>query len=266
MDPSQTTFPTISELPLVQSSEKWAWTLVETSTREFWSGVDEEGQKWLVKMRGSFYALRERTFSVIAQNLGISCQSSTFLQLSSGSEPLKCIPGAAPEQLATWFLSEHVIGSCGDKCPLRASNEAFAAASDKVTSLKQSPILNAVDWVRGEILGYLCDMHEPPGKLVTTEHAFVQIDNEQMFTNAVADLWQCHWLETNENDWSETGFEEARNLCEAVAELPDAVIAQATDIPPDYAIEMLWDVPRQAGRIRDKAVSFLTDLKSIFGS
>lgn len=265
MPPSQTLFPPISELPLIQNSEKWIWSRIRHE-HDFWIGEDEEGHKWLVKMRGSFWALRERAFSSIAQNLGLSCQSSTFLKLSSDSEPLRRSPDEAPEQLAIWFVPEHAHGFCGQTCPLRWFSEAFDDANDKISALKQSPISNAIDWARGVILGYLCDMHEPPGRLFTPNHEFVQIDNELMFTDAHADLWECDWLRTSENEWSEAGVEEARHLCQAVAELPDAVIARATDTPPKYEIEMIWDIPRQAGRIRKKARVFLAEAKSGFGT
>jgi len=165
-----------------------------------------------------------------------------------------------PEQSAIWYLAEHVHGFCGESCPLRTFSDRFKVASDQLICLRESPISNAIDWARGEMLGYLCDMFEPPGRLFTPEHRFVQIDNELMFTAGSADLWECRWLKTTNNEWSVAGLEEARQLCDAVADLPDRVFAQATAIPQDYALDMRWDVPRQARGIREKAKSFLAEL------
>jgi hypothetical protein len=265
MNHRRTLFPPIKELPIMQYSENWQWTSCLSLGTDFWIAEDEDGRKWLVKLRGSFYAFRERTFSSIAQHLKISCQSSTFLKIPSGSEPLLGTRQASQNQLAICLIPEHIHGFCGDECPLRSYTETFSAADDKSAALNDSQIPNALDWARGEMLGYICDMHEPPDRLFTPNHEFVQIDNEMMFTNAHADFWECVWLKSDQDEWSEVGIREAQKLCESVAALSDESIAGATEIPTDYVVEMLWDVPQMANSIRNRAASYLAEIKHIIG-
>lgn len=224
MPKNQTSFPLISELPLIQHSKDWIWHRSDVG-RDFWIGEDHEGSEWLLKVTGSFRALRERAFSVIAQNLGISCQSSTFLTLSPECEPQRNMQPDGSNQLAIWFILEHEAGCCGDTCPLRSFSKIFEDAHDAVIALRHSSVPNAIDWVRGEILGHLCDMHEPPGRLFTRDHKLVIIDNELTFAKAPADIWECEWLWTVDGEWSEPGLKEVRNVCEAVANLSDDVFA-----------------------------------------
>ena len=166
----------------------------------FWSAEDTQGVRWLTKLRGGFYAVRERAFSIIAQALEISCQSSTFLKMPSRSRsatfPCRGVDFDDTYQLASWFLDEHSQHhECCDDCPLVELDDEFQLRPYDVGVLTESRIENALDLARGEMLGMLCEMHEPPGSFFTVDHAFVQIDNEQMFSrNAGADLLDSPWI------------------------------------------------------------------------
>lgn len=158
-------FPNTSELPLLQSAGTWRWSPFDKTLCDFWIGDDDEGHRWLVKMRGAFYALRERAFSVVAQSLGIACQSSTFLNLSPHSEPAIHSPEAMLEQAAIRLIPEHNSECCGKGCPLLSLSIALENANDEFLVLKESKLGNVVDVARGEFLGYICDQMEPPGRL-----------------------------------------------------------------------------------------------------
>jgi len=242
------------------------WAPFADGGHDVWIGTDRDGHDWLVKLRGGFRAYRERAFGIMAQHLGISCQSATFLTLAPDSAPLQQTPTAEPIQGAIRFLREHKPGDCGETCPLRDLNAAFEAADDNVAVLRGSSIDHAIDWVRGEMLGYLCDMHEPPGRLFTTAHEFVQVDNELMFTNGSADLRECHWLKRESGAWSEAGIDEALRLCAAVANLPESVLARAAEIPDGFPVEIPWDVPELIRRLPAKAMQASIDLRRVTGT
>lgn len=266
---SSTIFPRIAELPSLLSAESWNWERYITPSwpsYEFWVGEDAEGREWLVKMSGSFCAHRERTFAGIAQHLDISCQSSVYLTLPANSEPLRKTPHAKPYQLAIWLIPEHEPGFCNDDCQLASLNKIFTdSKKDNIIALRESSVLHAIDLVRGEMLGYLCDMHEPPGHLFTPDHEFVQIDNELMFTTADENFWECDWLKDCDNEYSEAGLREAIDLCEKVVEISDAQIKKFSMVPTGYDVEMVWDVPQRAFTIREKANFVLELARELIG-
>ena len=185
-------FPPSRSLPPLLHADDLKWR-VPTEDLRFWTCMDATGARWLVKLRGGFYAVRERAFSVIAQALDISCQSSTFLKMPPRRQPWP-VPANRSEstdvhQLAIRLLDEHSRSSHCPNCPLPELNTQFAKRPYDLDVLRQSRVTKLLDWARGEMLGMLCEMHEPPGRLLTTSHEFVQIDNELMFSRAAgADL------------------------------------------------------------------------------
>lgn len=235
------------ELPLLVSSVGWSWT--QGAPHDFWIGTDDHGTRWIVKPRGAIKAARERAFAVIAQSLGISCQSSTFVELSSRSPPYRSGQCRTDLHSAILLLDEHPYSACSLDCPV----EALLAEIDKapvVETLRASSVTSAEDWARGEILGALCDMHEPPGVLFTTDHRFVQIDNELMFSSgAGADLLQLGWLATG------AGVDLAVRLCQEVLDLPVIVFEEALSFP--RGVEMVTDLRPELNQIRSRAQTFL---------
>ena len=115
----------------MQYSENWKWRRYDGAVN-FWIGTDLEGRDWLLKMRGGFCAFRERAFSVIAQSVGISCQSSTFLKLSPLCDPLRQTPYSETSQSASLYVEEHAPGFCGPNCSLRSLADALVNAGVKV--------------------------------------------------------------------------------------------------------------------------------------
>jgi hypothetical protein len=180
---------TIRDLPELLIANDWDWThpaqtLCDRHVRlngEWWIGMCPKGRKWLVKMRGSTKAYCEHTFASLAQLIGISCQSSVFLKIPDSAPPRLETRGTEPFQLALCFLDEH-DGDCADpECPITKLRDVDIGSKAGLAAYLNSGIVFANDYVRGEVLGYLCGQWEPPGRLFTKTHEFVQTDNEAMF-------------------------------------------------------------------------------------
>lgn len=255
-------FPLSRSLPPLLSPEGWSWHYLSNNQR-FWIGEDLDGLRWLVKFRGGFYAVRERGFSIIAQALGISCQSSTFLKV-----PQNCLAFQQNHprtdyddayQLATWFFDEHEPSpaqTCID-CPLETLNRLWESRPYDVGILHTSSVAHAIDIARGEMLGMLCEMHEPPGRLFTRDHRFVQIDNELMFSNcAGAKLCDSPWV-MDDGNIRQSGLDEAIHLCKQVLSLPDEIFDEAIRLPPGYCPRMCWSVQNEIYNIQPRARKFL---------
>lgn len=255
-------FPLTRELPLLQCAAGWHWLQDENLGRDFWVSNDSDGARWLVKMEGSFCAWRERAFSVIAQEVGISCHSTTFLLLEPKSPPVAGRRSASREQAATTYITEHVPGLCFDACPLGGLNAA-CQSDDPTAALLKADVRKIADLVRGEMLGFLCNQFEPPGYLYTPDHIFVQIDNSLMFCSEPADFFKCSWLRTKSGKWSTTGLTLARAMCEAVAALSDDVIEDAGATPPNFRITKPWSVQALIRNLRKRAGVILAQLQGL---
>ena len=145
-----------------------------------------------------------------------------------------------------------------DNCPLPELNTQFRSQPHDLDVLRRSRVTRLLDWARGEMLGRLCEMNEPPGLLFTAGHAFVQIDNELMFSRgAGADLQSSPWVRDEANRIRPSGLEEAIRLCKQVLSLPDAVYQDAIRLPEGYRPQMLWSVRKQVELIRPRARDFL---------
>ncbi len=72
-------YPRVNALPLIVEASNWEWKPFEDPARissDFFEGIDEFGNRWLTKVRGSFYAYRELVFERLVQRAGWLCQSS----------------------------------------------------------------------------------------------------------------------------------------------------------------------------------------------
>lgn len=248
--------PDSETLPLLVSSVGWKWSSPDAAC-EFWIGEDADCQRWLVKMRGAFNGLRERAFSVIAQAVGISCQSSTFLKVTEKCPPFLQSSSQDVFQLAILFMDEHEVGYCSETCPLRELNRRFDRYPYDAETLKELQIDHIKDLPRGEMLGMLCEMHEPPGYFFTRDHSYVQIDNELMFSkNAGGELETSPWLKYN-GAINKYGRLEAADLCEKILSLDNEIFEKALQLPEGYQVDMSWNLKEEIHKIQPRAQAFL---------
>jgi hypothetical protein len=251
-------FPQSHSLPSLLHSDNWNW-YPPTGDLPFWLGEDAERRRWLVKMRGGFYAVRERAFAIIAQALDISCQSVPFLKIPRKNLADFTYPNVPDTcQLAILFFEEHKREACSNLCALAELNSQWRLRPYDIDVLINSKINKAIDIARGAMLGMLCEMHEPPDFLFTQDHTFIQIDNEMMFSRSSgAYLWDSPWVVDDDGRRKPAGIVEAIKLCKAVLALPDDVYAEAIRLPAGYRPKMNWSVKREVAGIRPRAEHFL---------
>jgi hypothetical protein len=216
-------FPLISDLPGVTDTHGWAWTRFEhpwKGTDHIWVGTDHDGNRWLLKMRGSFRAYREIVFARIAQTLGWSNQSSVFALVPKDAEPRKAVRESEGIQAVSWFLPEHGHGACGTGCPMEHLARTMAANSDdSLEAISHVPIRNMLDGPRSEIAALLFGSNDGPEALFTPDHRLVIIDSEQMFSISPTDLTKSGWWRTRSGEMSKQGIDLTTDVCKAVTGL-----------------------------------------------
>lgn len=234
-------FPLMSELPAYVSTSKWSWQRVHRlghSSDGFWIGTDEQGNRWLTKLRGSFYAYREVLFGRLAQAMKWSCQSSLFIRLDRASAEV--LGGQAGDvHAAHWFMDEHTSPACGQRCALKP---LIGRELRTIEDLQSSEVQHLLDWPKSEIAAYIFGGSEPPGRLVTTEHKFVIIDAEQMFSTNPSSFDEASWLVQPDGSPSHSGKALAIEVCEEIAKLPSELIAQALTLPSEVQVELRWPI------------------------
>jgi hypothetical protein len=234
-------FPLMAELPKSMDTTGWSWVQISKSGHAsdgFWIGTDPQGNRWLTKLRGSFYAYREIVFAQLAQNMGWSCQSSVFIRLDA--ESARNLGRKANEiHAAHWFLEEHPHPPCRAGCALQplAGHEVRAP-----NDLLFPEIAGLIDWPKSEIAAYVFGGNEPPGRLFTLSHELVVIDSEQMFSTSPCDFSNSSWLQQEDGEASPSGLRMAKQVCQDISGLTPAAIQLALTIPPGFSIELGWPI------------------------
>lgn len=229
-------FPLMAELPTLIDTAGWSWVQVSMpghASNGFWIGTDPQGNRWLTKLRGSFYAYREIVFARLAQNMGWSCQSSVFIRLdaeSAGNLGRK----ANEIHAAHWFLDEHPHPPCQPGCALLPLAGKTVRTPNDLTFPE---IAGLIDWPKSEIAAYVFGGNEPPGRLFTLSHEFVVIDSEQMFSTAPCDLSSSPWLRQDDGEVSASGLRLAKEVCQDIGGLKPAAIELALSIPPGISVK-----------------------------
>lgn len=258
--------PPIAELSELFDAADWSWSreslgASRTTRRSFWIGTDPSGQRWLVKLRGSFAAYRERVFGSLAQMLSLSCQTSAFLMLPDDADPIKADPTRERCQGAIWLLQEHQ-GCDLSPCPISTCFELFAAESNWVAALGRCALKHAVDEARACILAYLCGANEPSDVLITADHQVVIIDNEFMFSSGptIGELLRDSRLLQPDGAMWEEARSLTRDLCERFAELTDGELDRCLAVPDGYIAVQSWPIRPllERGRIAARRVVALT--------
>jgi hypothetical protein len=250
-------FPTITDLPSYVVAADWTWDRPKPRSdpyhgcsSDWWIGTDNAGRRWVVKMRGSNYAYREHVFSALAQRLGIACQSSVYLVIPPKAPPLLNTINSESYQLALWFFEEHRRPCLQENCPLNLLSISLDTEAD-IEKYISCGVLNAIDRLNGEILGYLCGQHEPPGLLYTKSHEFIQVDNELMFSEDPVDLQNCEWLRFS------IGKQCAATVCKKLSEIDDSELLNFSKVPQDYWVHDENEVPRRLIAAKRAAIAHL---------
>lgn len=251
-------FPFITELPRLLHADSWTWEPFSSPNglHHFWQGTSPDGTKWLVKMKGSFLAYREHVAAALAQALGLSCQSSSYLLLPSDSPPIRTAKSSTCFQLALWLLPEHNAANCIAECPLI---DLRGGCTHQVLfgRLRTSSVKHALDLVRSEILIYLCGATEPCDYLFTQPHEIVIIDNEPMFATNPTSPYQSPWLEQATSDNLDDLIGLSGDLCERLCRLSDRTIESFLSIPDGYVVDEHWPIRPLVYAAREEARRFL---------
>lgn len=234
------TYPRIENLPLQVNASSWIWSRAENG--DFWIGRELDGTKWLVKGRGSFYAMRERASAYLLQTLGVNSQSSAFMILPEESLPIADRPDIERYQLAIRYIDEHGTNCVdGKKCPLKILNEQFREAPKKVFFLETCSIKNAIDWIKLEVLACLCGANEPSGRLISEDHIMYVSDNEQMFSTKPSNpITDTNWFQTE----YDTTMGLTLDLCKRLSDIDERDIQVFTPIPEGYVVDELWSISK----------------------
>lgn len=248
-------FPLMNDLPRSVSTTGWHWErFAEPSALSggFWLGTDHAGNRWLTKLRGSFYAYREIVFARIAQAMKWSCQSSVFLRLDKVSAD---ILGVDPDEshAAHWFMSEHPNQPCSGNCAIRFLDNEIHTVDD----LFGSEIAHLLDWPKSEYAAYLFGGNEPPGGLFTCAHEFVIIDSEQMFSTGPCAFDSAAWWNDPDGHASKNGRALAVEVCADLASLKERDIEDALLVPQGIKVRQGWPIGPKLLASRKFATSFV---------
>ena len=234
-------FPSMLEIPISADTLGWSWYQIQTPThpsKDFWIGTDTQGNRWLTKLRGSFYAYREIVFARIVQRLGWSCQSTMFVRLDE--ESARTLGRKAGEvHAAHWYMSQHAGTRCGEDCSMV---EVFGRQVESINDLNVAGISHLLDWPKSELAAYIFGGNEPPGRLFTTAHEFVVIDSEQMFSTDPCPFDDSPWLKNSDGTMFPGGMELAAEVCAEIASLPGSFLSEALAKPPGLSVKLSWPI------------------------
>jgi hypothetical protein len=257
----ENSFPAIVNIPVHVIATNWNWCRPKLNPNlafglkaGWWICSDNVGRRWVVKMRGSNHAYREHVFAALAQRLGVSCQSSMYLTIPRNAAPMLDEPKAEPHQLALWLFDEHQDPCSSARCPLTILQNLRIENEATLQAYLSCGISQAVDWIRGEVLGYLCGQFEPPGHLFTAGHKFVQIDNELMFSSGPINFEGCRWFQYR--IWGQC----AEDICANLSKISDEELLNLAKIPIGYVVPRKNNVRRRLLAAKRAANDYLIRL------
>ncbi|MDO8414637.1 MAG: hypothetical protein Q7S87_00345 [Agitococcus sp.] len=231
--------PKMTSLPAVVDCAEWDWKPAD-SMNGFWIGTDKQGNRWLTKLRGSFCAYREIVFARIAQELGWSIQSSSFICLDSRSA--KMLGRAESEVHAVhWYMKEHQAMPCSLGCPLVPLRNGIPT-NRFIEKLSSSQIGNIRDLLRCEIAIYIFGALEPCGYFYTPEHDFVIIDSELVFSSGPRPINESPLLKNSDGTISDESVILALEVCAQVSALSEDMVSRIIAIPNEIHIDENWSI------------------------
>jgi len=254
--------PKLAELEPHVFADGWRWQ-PSPAKRGQWIGIDEEGRKWLVMSTGSFDAMRERVFDLIAQGLGLSCQSCIFITLPKEAEPLRYATHAEVYQGAITYIPPHDSRPCSKTCALEPWVGSGHDASF-VRFLAEGRIKNATDLLVGNVLGYLFGASERLEFVISTEHRLFLVDNEYTLLgrpdipSAIDYVRSC----CADQEWQLAGEILIPKL-DQFATLPNATLNGFTQSSPSYKIARKYPIRKRLPQFRNAARHLARELAKI---
>jgi hypothetical protein len=217
-------------------------------------GIDHESTRWLVPIRGSIKAHQEHVFSLLAQRLGISCQSSVYLHIPATNRPaMEDTVNEECSQLAICLIDEHPKQKCGEDCPLGEFKNSIET-EDQLDQFVNSGLPHVGDFVNGDILSYLCGGAEKNDRLWTIAHEYVLIDNERMF-ECEANLEECWWMKFP------TGEKLACEISRRLTLISDNELRAMTKLPDTYHLNTSKDYGECLIRTKQLAGTFYSNCR-----
>lgn len=248
-------FPQMHDLPSLVETTGWQWCRFQAPvvpTKNFWLGTDRQGNRWLTKLRGDFYAYREIVFARLAQQMGWSCQSSVFMRVDAESAALLGVQ-EGEIHAAHWFMEEHIHPPCVQGCSLAAlAGRSIGFAED----LENITVAHILDWPKSELAACLFGGNEPPGRLFTVSHEFVIIDSELMFASDPSSFdGTCWWGDASNPQPS--GQMLAKVVCTDLTALGKNSINAALALPVGVQVQERWPIANILCKSFADADSFL---------
>jgi hypothetical protein len=159
-------------------------------------------------------------------------------------------------QLAIYLLPEHGMNPC-NPCPLeRLRVDLLSDASDPIEALERNDLPNALDWLRAELMAYLCGSSELPDRLWCPDHTLVSIDHESMFSTSRSSLTDCRWLKGPTGDLRGNAMRVAIRLCESFGRIGDEELCGFVEVPREYEVHAPWSIAGRLSEARDAAAAF----------
>lgn len=233
-------FPSMVDVPPVLSTKGWQWRQIKHPchpSNGHWIGTDREGHRWLTKLRGAFYAYREIVFGKLAEQMGWSCQTSTYIRLDPASVATLGVSNGTIHA-AHWYLDEHGPKPCSPSCPMRALAEVRS-----LEDLEGVAVAHLMDWPKSEFAAYIFGANEVSDRLFTATHEFVIIDSEQMFATGPCSFETAFWVRPDiVASQRAKGFELAATTCADVSRLSPTQVAEALKVPRGVSIHRRWPI------------------------
>lgn len=234
--------PLICDLPSIVPADNWSWKPIVCQghlTDGFWLGTDEHGQRWLAKVRGREYGLRELAFARLAQRLGWSCQSSIFVTLPEHCPIRTTNKGADRIQLVHWYYEEADTSSALVRAVLDPIDEALnSRTTHPLDVIKSAPIASFIDWPRSDVAAALFGAGEVCGRLLTAAMSHVIIDSEQMFASKPDSTLSTCWLQADLTTGGRKGLDLTLEVCESIARLSSSEFSAFVKAPPYITLRL----------------------------
>lgn len=214
-------------------------------------------------MTGGYFALRERVFDYIAQEIGLSCQSCVFLTLPLDCEPMNSDRNAEPQQGAITYIQPHAPEPCSSACDLEPWLNPPNSPS-RLQFLAQLRIEHATDLIVGNVLGNLCGANERGEFVVSRDHRLFLIDNELTLLIGPDVRGALEYIGTecgDNSDWRHVAEILVPKL-ELMGSISDSTLKSFTEIPKGYKLREKYPIPKNLPKFRAAARRLVTKLRS----